>query len=81
MSFVADGRDEKADDSTWAVDIFDFQHRNVWRIGELVRHGRWGLGRIVDIRKTNYVEELTIDFPNRGIKQVVAHLEQLEKAD
>ncbi len=47
--------------------------------GDKVKHGVWGEGMIVSVRKSGDEHELSIAFPAGGIKKVIAELAPLTK--
>ncbi len=47
--------------------------------GDKVKHGVWGVGMIVSVRKSGGEHELSIAFPGEGIKKVIAELAPLTK--
>ncbi|HWI08916.1 MAG TPA: UvrD-helicase domain-containing protein [Solirubrobacteraceae bacterium] len=52
-----------------------------FRDGDLVRHAAFGEGRVVSSKLTRDDEEVTVAFPERGIKKLLASLAGLEIVD
>ena len=50
-----------------------------WKLGQRVRHGLFGTGTILRIEKSPKGNKLTISFDNRGVRQILESLAQLEK--
>jgi DNA helicase-2/ATP-dependent DNA helicase PcrA len=49
-----------------------------FRDGQRVRHGIFGVGQVVSSRLTRDDEEVTVAFPDRGVKKLLASLAGLE---
>ncbi|MGO9206530.1 MAG: hypothetical protein ACLQBX_10160, partial [Candidatus Limnocylindrales bacterium] len=49
-----------------------------YRDGDRVRHAAFGEGRVVSSRLTRDDEEVTVAFPDRGVKVLLASLANLE---
>jgi len=50
-----------------------------WKLGQRVRHAAFGTGTILRIEKSTKGNKLTISFDNRGVRQMLESLAQLEK--
>lgn len=50
-----------------------------YRAGDKVRHKVWGEGMVVSVSDSHGDQQLSIAFPNQGIKTVIAHLAPLTK--
>src|SRR5699024_6538265 len=46
---------------------------NSYRAGDKVRHKVWGEGMVVSVSDSHGDQQLSIAFPNQGIKTVIAH--------
>lgn len=56
------------------------QEGNVdWKVGEKVQHKKWGTGTIVSVKGEGEDMELTVAFPDIGIKNLLAKYAPLEK--
>jgi DNA helicase-2/ATP-dependent DNA helicase PcrA len=55
-------------------EIIDFQ------LGDKVAHKKWGIGVIVSIKGSGKDAELTVTFPDQGIKKLIAEYAPLTKA-
>lgn len=51
----------------------------IWREGDKVRHGKWGIGTIVSVRGEGEEVELKIAFPQVGIKGLMQKYAPIEK--
>jgi len=52
-----------------------------WKVGEKVKHGKWGIGTIVSVKGSGDDLELDIAFPSpTGIKKLLARFAPIEKA-
>jgi DNA helicase-2/ATP-dependent DNA helicase PcrA len=49
-----------------------------YRDGDRVRHGRFGSGTVVTSKLTRDDEEVTVAFPEQGVKKLLASLANLE---
>ncbi|CUH96350.1 ATP-dependent DNA helicase PcrA [Propionispora sp. 2/2-37] len=68
---MAQGRDSQATDTS--------PHSTDWRPGDKARHGKWGVGTVVEVRGTGESQELRIAFPNQGIKQLMVKFAPINK--
>lgn len=50
-----------------------------YQVGDKVKHGVWGVGMIVSVRQSGDDHQLSIAFPEGGIKTVIAELAPLTK--
>ncbi|NMA60486.1 MAG: hypothetical protein GX956_01210, partial [Firmicutes bacterium] len=50
-----------------------------YRAGDKVRHKVWGDGMVVSVSDSHGDQQLSIAFPNQGVKTVIAHLAPLTK--
>ncbi len=50
-----------------------------WHIGDKVRHAKWGVGTIVELRGAGEGQEVGIAFPNEGIKKLLVKYAPLER--
>lgn len=53
--------------------------RLAYRAGDKVRHKVWGDGMVVSVSDSHGDQQLSIAFPDQGIKTVIAHLAPLSK--
>src|SRR5690606_16754675 len=52
-----------------------------WKVGEKVKHGKWGIGTVVSVKGTGDDLELDIAFPSpTGIKKLLAKFAPIERA-
>jgi DNA helicase-2/ATP-dependent DNA helicase PcrA len=51
-----------------------------WEIGEHVEHRKWGTGKIVDTENSGDDLELHIEFPEQGVKKLLARFAPITKA-
>jgi DNA helicase-2/ATP-dependent DNA helicase PcrA len=52
-----------------------------WKVGEKVKHGKWGIGTVVSVKGTGDDTELDIAFPSpTGIKKLLAKFAPIERA-
>lgn len=51
-----------------------------WKAGEKVQHKKWGTGTIVKVKGEGEDMELTVAFPDLGIKNLLAKFAPIEKA-
>lgn len=52
-----------------------------WKAGQKVEHKKWGIGTVVSIKGTDDEMELSIAFPNQGIKTLLASFAPITKVD
>lgn len=52
-----------------------------WKAGDKVTHKKWGQGTVVSVTGTGNDMELTIAFPEEGVKKLLASFAPIEKAD
>lgn len=50
-----------------------------WKLGQKVKHDKFGIGAIINIEGSDNNTRLQIAFQNQGIKWLIAHLAKLEK--
>ncbi|MDI3280465.1 MAG: 3'-5' exonuclease, partial [Bacillota bacterium] len=50
-----------------------------WRVGDRVRHHRWGLGTVVSVTEAGPDVTLAVAFPGQGVKKLLAGLAPLER--
>jgi DNA helicase-2/ATP-dependent DNA helicase PcrA len=50
----------------------------MYRDGDRVRHARFGMGTVVSSKLTRDDEEVTVAFPENGVKRLLASLANLE---
>jgi DNA helicase-2/ATP-dependent DNA helicase PcrA len=52
-----------------------------WKVGEKVKHGKWGIGTVVKVKGADENMELDIAFPSPvGIKKLLAKFAPIERA-
>ncbi|MFY0546219.1 DNA helicase PcrA [Brevibacillus sp. H7] len=52
-----------------------------WKVGEKVKHGKWGIGTVVSVKGSGDDTELDIAFPSpTGIKKLLAKFAPIERA-
>jgi DNA helicase-2/ATP-dependent DNA helicase PcrA len=56
-----------------------FASSSSFSTGERVRHGKWGVGMVVDVRGTGEAAEIKVAFEDLGIKTLLARYAPLEK--
>ncbi len=54
-------------------------NENGWKMGQKVRHEKFGLGTVINIEGSDNNTRLQIAFQAQGIKWLIAHLAKLEK--
>lgn len=52
-----------------------------WKVGDLVNHKLWGIGRIVSMKEKGQDTTLSIAFESQGIKHLVASFAPISKMD
>jgi DNA helicase-2/ATP-dependent DNA helicase PcrA len=52
----------------------------VFKVGQEVEHDRWGRGTIVEIARSNFGLEATVNFPDAGEKRLDLSLAPLKPA-
>lgn len=52
-----------------------------WSIGDIAIHKKWGRGTVLEVSGTGSNQELKINFPDLGLKKVLASLAPIEKED
>ena len=52
-----------------------------YSVGDKVRHKKFGLGTVTNIRDGGRDYEVTVDFPAWGVKKMFAAFAKLEKAE
>ncbi|HFI0234940.1 TPA: DNA helicase PcrA [Streptococcus suis] len=50
-----------------------------WSVGDIALHKKWGRGTILEVSGTGTNQELKINFPEMGLKKVLASLAPIEK--
>ncbi|BEU87787.1 DNA helicase PcrA [Selenomonas sp. TAMA-11512] len=50
-----------------------------WNVGDKARHGKWGIGTVVEVRGNGEEAELRIAFPNMGIKALMKKYAPIQK--
>jgi DNA helicase-2/ATP-dependent DNA helicase PcrA len=66
----------------WAVPVVSgVPGERRYHDGQRVRHRAFGEGRVVSSRLTRDDEEVTVAFPDRGVKKLMASLAGLEVSD
>lgn len=50
-----------------------------WKLGQKVKHDKFGIGTIINLEGADNNTRLQIAFQNQGIKWLIAHLAKLEK--
>ncbi|MCT4542370.1 MAG: DNA helicase PcrA [Vallitalea sp.] len=51
-----------------------------YEVSELVKHGKFGIGEVLDIKPAGADYEVTVNFPSAGVKKLMARLANLKKA-
>jgi DNA helicase-2/ATP-dependent DNA helicase PcrA len=51
-----------------------------YEVSELVKHGKFGIGEVLDIKPAGADYEVTVNFPSAGVKKLMAKLANLKKA-
>lgn len=54
--------------------------KNSWKLGDKVKHKKWGLGTVVRVSGTSKDLELDVAFPSQGVKRLLAAFAPIEKA-
>ncbi|MTB64761.1 DNA helicase PcrA [Streptococcus sp. zg-86] len=52
-----------------------------WAVGDIAVHRKWGRGTVLEVTGSGASQELKINFPDLGLKKVLASLAPIEKAD
>ncbi|MCR5176303.1 MAG: DNA helicase PcrA [Anaerovibrio sp.] len=52
----------------------------VWKAGDKVQHGKWGIGRVVSVSGSGDEVQLTIAFPDQGIKKLMQKYAPIKRA-
>ena len=50
-----------------------------WQVGDKAKHGKWGIGTVVEVRGTGEEVELRIAFPDMGIKALMQKYAPIQK--
>ncbi|MBM7314027.1 DNA helicase PcrA [Streptococcus suis] len=50
-----------------------------WSVGDIAQHKKWGRGTVLEVSGTGTNQELKINFPEMGLKKVLASLAPIEK--
>lgn len=53
--------------------------KEAWQVGDKVEHRKWGKGTVVQVNNSSADIELTIAFPEVGIKNLMAAFAPIEK--
>ncbi|MBO4108004.1 DNA helicase PcrA [Streptococcus suis] len=52
-----------------------------WSVGDIAVHKKWGRGTVLEVSGTGTNQELKINFPEMGLKKVLASLAPIEKGE
>ncbi len=52
-----------------------------WLVGDIVIHKKWGRGTVLEVSGSGSNQELKINFPEMGLKKVLASLAPIEKEE
>jgi len=79
-------KEEKKQWQTRKSTIYDMQKRpeprGDWKVGDKAKHGKWGIGVVVQAKGNEDDLELQIAFPNPvGIKKLLARFAPIEKVE
>lgn len=50
-----------------------------WQIGDIAHHKKWGAGTVLEVKGSGKTMELTISFPDVGLKKLLASIAPIEK--
>ena len=50
-----------------------------WRAGDKCEHGKWGIGTVVEVKGSGEETEITIAFPNMGIRKLMKKYAPIRK--
>ncbi|MCS4487599.1 DNA helicase PcrA [Streptococcus sciuri] len=50
-----------------------------WQVGDNVHHKKWGDGVVLEVSGSGQIQELKINFPDIGLKKVLASIAPIEK--
>ncbi|HEL0720927.1 DNA helicase PcrA [Streptococcus equi subsp. zooepidemicus] len=50
-----------------------------WQIGDIAHHKKWGAGTVLEVKGYGKTMELTISFPDVGLKKLLASVAPIEK--
>ncbi|HEL0553051.1 TPA: DNA helicase PcrA [Streptococcus equi subsp. zooepidemicus] len=50
-----------------------------WQIGDIAHHKKWGAGTVLEVKGSGKTMELTISFPDVGLKKLLASVAPIEK--
>ncbi|HEL1038658.1 TPA: DNA helicase PcrA [Streptococcus equi subsp. zooepidemicus] len=50
-----------------------------WQIGDIAHHKKWGAGTVLEVKGSGKTMELTISFPDVGLKKLLANVAPIEK--
>jgi DNA helicase-2/ATP-dependent DNA helicase PcrA len=50
-----------------------------YSVGDLLRHDKWGMGKVLDTRGTGPDQELSVEFPQAGIKHLMVRFAPITK--
>ena len=52
-----------------------------WSVGDIAVHRKWGRGTVLEVSGSGSNQELKINFPEIGLKKVLASLAPISKED
>lgn len=50
-----------------------------WQVGDIAHHKKWGAGTVLEVKGSGKTMELTISFPDVGLKKLLASVAPIEK--
>lgn len=50
-----------------------------WQVGDIAHHKKWGAGTVLEVKGSGKTMELTIGFPDVGLKKLLASVAPIEK--
>ncbi|SQE95827.1 ATP-dependent DNA helicase UvrD [Streptococcus equi subsp. zooepidemicus] len=50
-----------------------------WQVGDIAHHKKWGTGTVLEVKGSGKTMELTISFPDVGLKKLLASVAPIEK--
>ena len=53
--------------------------RQNWSIGDIALHKKWGEGTVLEVSGSGATQELKINFPEVGLKKLLASVAPIEK--
>lgn len=79
LAAALQGRKQAIQPNSFAAHKSVSQSSTDWQVGDIAIHRKWGEGQVLEVTGTGQSQEVKINFPEVGLKKLLAALAPIEK--